>query len=104
LADHGFAIAPGENADPIDPIDQETWEGITVLSTHVPLPTTDYQGSLVEDTHARWAAWIHALPTEPSAAPFLFEAAWDAADEFGAAPLSPPTAGIAKPQERFGRP
>lgn len=87
LADHAFAIAPGESVAATDPIDQETWDGVMVLPTDVALRTTDYQGSLVEDTHAQWAAWIHALPTDPAAAPFMFEAAWDAADEFGAAPF-----------------
>jgi hypothetical protein len=87
LADHAFAIAPGESVDPTDPIDQETWDGVMVLPTDVLLRTTDYQGSLVEDTHAQWAAWIHALPTDPSVAPFMFEAAWDATDEFSAAPF-----------------
>jgi hypothetical protein len=87
LADRAFAIAPGESMDPTDPIDQATWDGVMVLPTDVALRTADHQGSLVEDTHAQWAAWIHSLPTDPSVAPFIFEAAWDAADEFGAAPF-----------------
>jgi hypothetical protein len=58
-----------------------------VLPTDVLLRTTDYQGSLLEDAHAQWAAWIHALPLEREPAPFMFEAALDAADEFHAAPF-----------------
>jgi hypothetical protein len=89
LADHCFALLSDEpDPPPNDVVDQEAWEGIMDLPTDVLLRTTDYLGTMVNDLHDQWSAWIFAVPTEPSATAFMFEPGLDAADEFAAAPFA----------------
>jgi hypothetical protein len=87
LADHVFLNVPGAGAPPSELVDRETWEGIMDLPTDVLLRTTDYLGHMVNDLNQQGGAWIHATPTQPGDAAFMFEPAMDASDEFQAAPF-----------------
>jgi hypothetical protein len=57
------------------------------LPTDVVLRTTDYLGSMLDDMISQRSAWTNAMPNDPAAAPFMFDAALDAGDEFQAAPF-----------------
>lgn len=68
-------------------VEQQAWEGMMHLPTDVLLRTTEYLGAMVTDLHDQGSAWIFATPMEPDSAPFMFEPALDASDEFQAAPF-----------------
>jgi hypothetical protein len=87
LADDVFLSVPGGKDPPKDPVSRKTWRGVMSLPTDVLLRTTDYLGTMVSDMHEQWGAWIASFPPDPSAVPYMFEPALDAADEFDAAPF-----------------
>lgn len=87
LADHVFAVVPGGDKPTIDMVKQRAWEGMMHLPTDVLLRTTDYLGTMVTDLHDQGSTWIFATPMEVDLAPFMFEPAFDASDEFQAAPF-----------------
>lgn len=86
LADHVFAVVGGGEV-PSDAVPQEAWEHIMHLPTDVLLRTTDYLGTMVDDLHEQGGAWIFAWPDELVKAPFMFDVALNASDEFQAAPF-----------------
>jgi hypothetical protein len=87
LADHCFAIvSPGRDSRD-DLVGEEAWESLMHLPTDVLLRTSESPGTMVTDMHDQWSAWIKAMPDEAAKAPFMFGAALDAADEFGAGPF-----------------
>ena len=57
------------------------------LPTDVLLRTSDHQGSLIDDAHTQWSAWVFATPIEHALPPMMFEPALDAGDELQAAPI-----------------
>src|ERR1022692_3438426 len=87
LADHVFAGVPAGGKPPDDLLGEEQWANLTDLATDVLLRTTDYLGSMIDDMLTQDYAWLCALPTDPSSAPFVFDAHLDAHDEFKAAPF-----------------
>lgn len=87
LADHVFLSAPGGGKPPDDLLGEEEWANLMDLATDVLLRTTDYLGSMMDDMLTQDHAWLCALPTDPSSAPFMFDAYLDAHDEFKAAPF-----------------
>jgi hypothetical protein len=88
LADHVFLSVSGGGKPPTDLVPRAAWEGLIDLPTDVLLRTTDYLGQMVDDLHAQGSGWIHAMPSEPELAPFMFEPSLDASDEFQAAPFA----------------
>lgn len=87
LADHVFAGVPAGGKPPDDLLGEEQWANLTDLATDVLLRTTDYLGSMIDDMLTQDYAWLCVLPTDPSSAPFVFDAHLDAHDEFKAAPF-----------------
>lgn len=87
LADHVFLAVPGGSQPPNDLLGEESWASLTDLPTDVLLRTTDCLGRMVDDMLTQAYAWLCALPTDPSSAPFVFDAHIDAHDEFRAAPF-----------------
>ena len=87
LSDEVFLNSLGGGESPNDPVGPASWEGFFDLSTDVVLRTTDHQGSLVGDCWNLTLDWFTLIPAEPSVAPFMFEPALDASDDFRAAPL-----------------
>jgi hypothetical protein len=87
LADHCFLEVPGGDTAPSDLLGPEHWAHLMDLPTDVLLRTTDYLGTMVDDMQTQAYAWLCSMPTEPSAAPFVFGALIDAHDEFQAAPF-----------------
>jgi hypothetical protein len=78
---------PGRDKAPSDLLGPEQWEHFMDLPTDVLLRTTDYLGTMVDDMQTQAYAWLCSMPTDPSVAPFVFDALIDAHDEFNAAPF-----------------
>jgi len=87
LADHVFAGVPAAGKPPDDLLGEEKWASLTDLPTDVLLRTTDYLGSMIDDMLTQAYAWLRALPIDPAAVPFVFDAHLDTHDEFKAAPF-----------------
>ena len=64
------------------PADQ--WHGLIDLPTDVLLRTTDHQGAQLAQLHDLWGEWVETLPLRVDLAPYIFNAGWDAADDFNA--------------------
>lgn len=87
LADHVFAVRKRGRKRKRDLVPQEVWDHMMTLPTDVLLRSTDYHGSMLDDLATQHQTWLDSIPLEPTEIPFLFDAALDAADEFGAAPF-----------------
>jgi hypothetical protein len=87
LAPHVFAVPGTGEYPPIDLIDAEACDSLIALPTHVLLRSTEFQGRCFSTSQRVWAAWIHASPASQTVAPFVFDAAIDAGDEFKAGPF-----------------
>jgi hypothetical protein len=85
LAPHLFAD-PGTGGDlpPTDLVSREAWKGIIDLPTDVLLRATSHEGSAVDQLHSVCAAWIFTTPMEETEAPYVFEPALLAHEEFDA--------------------
>ena len=82
LPNEAFALSEGSWSPPTDLIPEETWQELINLPTDVLLRTTDRRGRAIAQLTALWSTWIKLLPVEAERAPFIFNAAWDAADDF----------------------
>lgn len=85
LADHVFLSVPGGGAAPTDTVPQETWEHLLDLPTDVLLRTTDYQGSLLDDSVGQTTSWSQRMFSAPELGEPIYDVALDASDEFHAA-------------------
>jgi hypothetical protein len=84
MPDDAFALVTGSYGPAPDPLAKDTWQALLSLPTEVLLRTTDHRGTQIAQLHNLWRMWNGALPMAPRLAPFMFAAAWDAADDFEA--------------------
>lgn len=85
LAPHLFADPrDGHDLPPTDLVSRDAWKGIVDLPTDVLLRATSHEGSTVDRLHAVCSAWIFSIPMEETEAPYVFEAALLAHEEFDA--------------------
>lgn len=79
LEPEDFAISEGEEVQPTDPIDAETWIGITHLPDDVAIRTSDHNGTRLALLHSLWGDWVMAIG-DPENPDELFGCVLDAAD------------------------
>lgn len=85
FAPHLFADpGTGHEIPPTDLVSQEAWRGVIDLPTDVLLRTTSHEGSAVDVLHGLGSMWTFLTPMEEHEAPYLFEAALLAGEEFDA--------------------
>ena len=84
LPDEAFAFVRGSNESPTSPMPADQWHGLIDLPTDVLLRTTDHQGAQLAQLHDLWGEWVETLPLRVDLAPYIFNAGWDAADDFNA--------------------
>src|SRR5215475_6421597 len=77
-----FALVTGPSGGTTDLIPEEQWHELMSLPTDVLLRTTDQHGSQLAQLNGLWSRWVQTLPLELEATPFMFNAAWDAANDF----------------------
>jgi hypothetical protein len=87
LPDDAFALS-GEYEPPTNPMPEKQWHGLMDLPTDVLLRTTDHNGGQLGQMYDLWTLWVRMMPGESEKAPYMFNAGWDAADDFNAAILS----------------
>jgi hypothetical protein len=84
-----LVVHAGATSEPVDLIDQPTWNGLTWLPDHVTLRTTDHHGASLKRAYEAWGYWvglvldIHGLVNEPQTDP-LAVATLNAIDDFQA--------------------
>lgn len=78
-----FALS-GEGPDPAptNPIDEETWSGLTHLSDDVAIRTSDHNGHRLKFLYGLWGDWVTAIGDDPERPDELFGCMLDAADAF----------------------
>jgi len=81
LEPEDFAISEGQDVEPTDLIDEETWAGITRLTDDVAIQTSDHDGSRLLLLHNLWGDWV-AATGDPDHPDELFGCMLDAADAF----------------------
>lgn len=82
---------------PSDLVPEEQWHGLIDLPTDVLLRTSDNHGTQLARLYGIWGIWVKTLPIESGKAPFMFNAGWDAVDDFNAAifgSYSPSVSGV----------
>jgi hypothetical protein len=77
-----FALVTGPYLGATDLIPEEQWHELMSWPTDVLLRTTDQHGKQLAQLNGLWSRWVQTLPLKPEAASFMFNAAWDAADDF----------------------
>jgi hypothetical protein len=83
LPDQAFGLVTGPAwGPPTDLIPEESWQELINLPTDVLLRTTDRRGTRLAQMNNLWTIWMKSLPGEVETAPFIFNAGWDAADDF----------------------
>lgn len=85
LPAEAFALVTGPYAGATDPVPEEQWHELMSLPTDVLLRTSDQCGTPLAQLNRLWGRWIETLPLEVEKAPYMFNACWDAADDFNAA-------------------
>src|SRR5258708_7741841 len=81
LEPHEFAISEGEDVQPTNLIDEETWAGITYLPDDVAIRMSDHNGHRLALLHSLWGDWITATG-DPENPDELFSCMLDAGDAF----------------------
>jgi hypothetical protein len=81
LESHEFAISEGEDVQPTNLIDEETWAGITHLPDDVAIRMSDHNGHRLALLHSLWGDWITATG-DPENPDELFSCMLDAGDAF----------------------
>jgi hypothetical protein len=77
-----FVFSSGNEPQPSDLIDKETWHGIADLPDDVAIRTSNHHGDLLKILYDLWGAWIEAVGENQDP---LYDTILDAADEFQAA-------------------
>jgi hypothetical protein len=85
LAPHVFAIGGDvPDPDPTELMDAERWRHVMHLPDDVALRSSAYSGDSASRTSELAYAWLRALPDDPNGAPFMFDVALGAHEEFEA--------------------
>jgi len=84
LPAEAFALVKGPYEGMTDLIPEDQWQGLMSGPTDVLLRTTDQHGRQLAQLHDLWDTWVQTLPPQEDEAPFVFNAGWDAADDFNA--------------------
>ena len=85
LAPHLFADpGTGHDLPPTEIVSLDAWTGLVDLPTDVLLRTTSHEGSSVDALHSLTTTWTFLTPMEETTAPYVFESALLANDEFDA--------------------
>ena len=84
LAPHLFADPGSGDEPPTELVSQDRWEHVIDLPTDVLLRTTSHEGRAFDDLANLSSLWTFITPLEEHQAPFLFEAALLAGEEFDA--------------------
>lgn len=82
------ALVEGSYEGVTDLIPEEQWHELMSWPTDVLLRTTDQHGGQLAQLNGLWSRWVQTLPVKQEKAPFIFNAAWDAADDFNASTFS----------------
>jgi len=82
LSADAFALVTGPYDGITDLIPKDQWHELMSLPTDVLLRTSDQHGSQLAQLSGLWSRWLQTLPLKRELAPFMFNAAWDAADDF----------------------
>jgi hypothetical protein len=90
LAPHLFADPGSGDEPPTELVSQDRWEHVIDLPTDVLLRTTSHEGRVFDDLADLSTLWTFITPMEEHQAPFLFEAALLAGEEFDALTAPPP--------------
>src|SRR6266568_240069 len=88
LPAEAFALVAGPYEGATDLIPEEQWQELMSWPTDVLLRTTDQHGGQLAQLNGLWSRWVQTLPLQRERAPFMFNAAWDAADDFNASTFS----------------
>jgi hypothetical protein len=81
LPDEAFALSEGYEP-PSDPLPEDQWHGLMDLPTDVLLRTSDHHGKQLAQMYDLWSTWVRILPSEARGGPYIFEAGWEASDDF----------------------
>lgn len=81
LEPHEFAISEGQDVDPTDLVDEETWSGIMHLPEDVSIRISDHNGIRLKLLYSLWGDWITATGN-PEKSDELFSCMLDAVDAF----------------------
>jgi len=76
-----FALSEGEDVEPSDLVDEETWAGMLHLPEDVSIRTSDHNGTRLKLLYSLWGDWITATG-DPAAPDELFNCMLDACDAF----------------------
>jgi hypothetical protein len=79
LEPHEFALSEGSDIEPTDPIDEETWAGITHLPDDVAIRISDHNGTRLMLLYSLWGDWITATG-DPEKPDELYSCMLDAGD------------------------
>ena len=85
LPDGAFALVTGTYEGATDLVPQDQWSSLMSGPTDVLLRTSDQCGTSLGQLNLLWSRWAETLPLEVEKAPYMFNAGWDAADDFNAA-------------------
>jgi len=85
LPDEAFALVSGTYEGATDLIPEDQWHELMSFPTDVLLRTSDQCGTPLAQLNRLWGRWVKTLPLKVEIAPFMFNAGWDAADDFNAA-------------------
>ena len=81
LEPHEFAISEGQDVEPTDLVDEETWSGIMHLPEDVSIRISDHNGTRFQLLYSLWGDWITATG-DPDKLDELFNCMLDAVDAF----------------------
>lgn len=84
LPDDAFGYVSGPYEGATDRISEDEWHKLMSLPTDTLLRTTDQFGPQLTQLRLLWERWLEELPPTADMAPFMFNAGWDAADDFNA--------------------
>ena len=85
LPAEAFALVTGPYEGATDLVPEDQWHEFMSLPTDVLLRTSDQFGTPLAQLNRLWSRWVETLPLEAKKAPYMFNAVWDAADDFNAA-------------------